>query len=412
MEVVFMDKVQKKNIIFVDDDKHVLDGMRRMLRPLRKKFNMHFAESGRKALEIMSEAEFDIVVSDMRMPGMDGSELLARVKEQHPATMRIILTGQASEDSTLRTVSVAHQFLDKPCEPERLKNVLHRALFIKKLMAYPTLEKLAAGIGTLPSLPSVYVEIQEKLADPESSLEDVAVCIEKDVVMCAKILQLVNSAFFGHFAEVKSPAKAVHFLGLETIKALVLSLHVFQEYEGAGKLPLSLEELWSHSLKVANLAKLIARNETDDEKIIDASFMAGMLHDIGKLILAAGLADRYGKAMKQAKSEELECWQAETREFKVSHAEVGAYLLGLWGLPGPIVEPIAYHHRAEKYPSEKFDSLTALFAADFLIHEAHEAETASTAQSLNMEHLNRTGCMDKIEAWRSLCVQEIDKEDE
>ncbi len=403
-----MERPRKKNIIFVDDEKRVLDGIRRMLRPLRKQLNMHFAESGREALEIMSNEEFDIIVSDMRMPGMDGAELLARVREQFPATMRIILTGQASEESTMGTVGVAHQFLDKPCEPERLKNVIARAFFIKKLMSYPVLEKLVAGLGTLPSLPDIYAEMQEKLADPESSLEDVARCVEKDVAMCAKILQLVNSAFFGHFAEVTSPLKAVGLLGLETIRSLVLSLHIFQEYEGA-KLPFSIEELWNHSLLVAELAHKIAQHTTDNEKVMDASFMAGMLHDIGKLILAAGLPDRYAKVIQGMKDEQLPCWQAETREFKVSHAEVGAYLMGLWGLPGPVVEPIAYHHRPEKYPSESFDSLTAVAVADYLLRKLDEGAGDVNAGQFDLSYLTRINCVEKMSEWAAICEQEIQK---
>ncbi len=400
-----MGKPEKKNIIFVDDEKRVLDGLRRMLRPLRKKLNMYFAESGKEALELMVRQECDIIISDMRMPGMNGAELLARVKDEYPATMRIILTGQASEDSTMRTVGVAHQFLDKPCEPERLKNVITRALFIKKLMGFPALEKLVSGMGTLPSLPDVYAEMQAKLSDPESSLDEIAACVERDVAMCAKMLQLVNSAFFGHFSNVDSPAKAVQLLGLETIKALVLSLHIFQEYEGE-KLPFSIKELWDHSLKVGELAKKIAHHETGDEKIMNASFMAGMLHDIGKLVLAAGLPVRYREAMENANENGQPLWQAETGQFKVSHAEVGGYLMGLWGLPGPVVEPIAYHHRPEKYPGEKFDSLTAVSVADFLLHEQDE-----TPPEFDMTNLSRIGSVEKLSDWRGL-RQEMEKSNE
>lgn len=400
-----MGKPEKKNIIFVDDEKRVLDGLRRMLRPLRKKLNMHFAESGKDALAMMSQREFDIIISDMRMPGMDGAELLARVKESYPATMRIILTGQASEDATMKTVGVAHQFLDKPCEPERLKNVIARALFIKKLLAYPTLEQLVAGIGTLPSLPDVYAEIQQKLADPESSIEDIAACVEKDVAMCAKILQLVNSAFFGHFSDINNPAKAVGLLGIETIKSLVLSIHVFQCYENR-KIPVSIETLWSHSLNVANIARKIAQDATDNEKVMDSSFMAGMLHDIGKLILATGMPEKYTTAMQIEQDEGIPGWQAETQIFRVSHAEVGAYLLGLWGLPGPVVEPIAYHHRPEKYPSGEFDALTAVSVADFLVHE--QAQDCD-APALAMEHLKRIGMEDRLPGWRQICEENMEK---
>ncbi len=395
--------MEKKNILFVDDEKRVLDGIRRMLRPLRKGLNMEFAESGRQALEIMAKKDFDIIVSDMRMPGMDGAELLSEVKRLYPYTMRVVLTGQSSAEATLRTVGVAHQFLDKPCEPERLRNVIHRALFIKRIMTHPSLEKLVAGLGNLPSLPTVYEEIQSKLADPESSVEDVAACIEKDVAMSAKILQLVNSAFFGHFQNVESPAKAVHFLGLETIKALVLSLHIFAQYEGKDSLPFSLEDLWMHSLSVGNMAKKIAAMETGEKKIIDDAFIAGMLHDIGKLILAAGMPEQYQSAIDKASSAPMELYEAEAQIFRAGHAEIGGYLMGLWGLPGPIVEAIVYHHRPERYPSRRFDVLTAVCMADFFEHETEPDVTIGLPPVIDSDYLARINCSDRLSTWRELC---------
>ncbi len=404
--------MSRKTILFVDDEKRVLDGLRRMLRPLRKALDMHFVESGREALEIMEEIHFDIIVSDMRMPQMDGAELLAEVKKRYPETMRIVLTGQASTDITLRTVGIAHQFLDKPCEPERLKAVIQRALFIKRLMSHPSLEKLIAGIGTLPSLPSVYAEIQKKLADPESSVDDVARCIEKDVAMSAKILQLVNSAFFGHFQNVKSPAKAVHLLGIETIKALVLSLHIFEQFKGGNSLPISLENLWEHSLFVGNLAQKIAKVETEKQDEIDYSFMAGLLHDIGKLILAANMPDRYQEAVDLARNSELELYQAETKVFRAGHAEIGGYLMGLWGLPGPIIEAIVYHHHPERYPSTEFDVLTAVYVADCLAHEVAPEAEVGALPTLDNSYLKKIGCLEKIDSWRNLCLEERNRQNE
>ncbi len=401
--------MEKKKILFVDDEKRVLDGIRRMLRPLRKGLIMEFAESGRQALEIMANNDFDIIVSDMRMPGMDGAELLSEVKKRYPYTMRVVLTGQSSAEATLRTVGVAHQFLDKPCEPERLRNVIQRALFIKRIMMHPSLEKLVAGLGTLPSLPSVYEEIQSRLADPESSVDDVAECIKKDVAMSAKILQLVNSAFFGHFQHVESPAKAVHFLGLETIKALVLSLHIFAQYEGKGSFPFSLEDLWLHSLSVGNLAKKIAAMETGEKKVIDDAFIAGMLHDIGKLILAAGMTERYQAAIDMASSAPMELYEAEAKIFRAGHAEIGGYLMGLWGLPGPIVEAIVYHHRPERYPSKIFDVLTAVYMADFFEHETEPDATIGLPPIMDSDYLARINCSGRLTAWRELCRVEKER---
>jgi len=399
--------MERKTILFVDDEKKVLDGLARMLRPFRKAFDMHFVISPKEALSLMERQEVDIIVSDVRMPVMDGISLLNEVKRRYPNTMRIILTGQSSVDATLKSIGIAHQFLDKPCEPIKLKNLLQRALFIKKLMTHPTIEKLVADLDTLPSMPSIYIEIQRKLSDPNSSVEEIAKCIEKDVAMSAKILQLVNSAFFGHFSHVESPAKAVHLLGLETIKALVLSLHIFSQYEDRKGLPFSLNSLWKHSMYVGNLAKEIAIAELQDKKTSDYAFIGGMLHDIGKLILAVNMSDKYKKAIEISKREAIELFRAEARVFKTSHAEIGGYLMGLWGLPGPVVEAIVYHHHPECYPCNEFDALAAVYAANILkFHKKEDMDREAIKKRFSKDFLNRIGCEDRIDGWIKIAEEE------
>ncbi len=402
--------MQRKTILFVDDEKKVLDGLSRMLRPFRKAFDMYFVISPKEALALMDKKEFDIIVSDVRMPGMDGISLLNEVKRKHPNTMRIILTGQSSVDATLKSIGIAHQFLDKPCEPIKLKNLLTRALFIKKLMTHPTIEKIVSGLETLPSMPSIYIEIQRRLADPNCSVEEVARCIEKDMAMSAKILQLVNSAFFGHFSHVESPSKAVHLLGLETVKALVLSLHIFSQYDDKKGLPISLDILWKHSMYVGNLAKEIAVAQLQDRKTTDYAFIAGLLHDIGKLILAVNMPDKYKEAIEIAKTEGIELFRAEARVFKTSHAEIGGYLMGLWGLPGPVVEAIVYHHHPECYPCNEFDALAAVYAANVLkFYKGADEDKEAIRSRFSMEFLNRINCGDRLDDWIEIAKEERSK---
>ncbi len=402
MEAEIRAKKKKRRVLFVDDEKRVLDGLRRMLRPFRKSLELHFALNGKDALELMNDKKFDVVVSDMRMPGMDGAEFLMKVKERYPETMRIILTGQTSQEATLRAIGIAHQFLDKPCEPEKLKYVLERAVFIKKLMTHPKLEKIVAGIGALPPLPDIYKEIQTKLSDPDVSIQEIAEIIEKDISMSAKILQLVNSAFFGHFSHVESPEKAVHLLGLETIKSIVLTLRIFEQYEGIENMPFSMKDLWMHSLRVGQLSRLIAGSMTEKQSIIDDAFIAGMLHDIGKLLLGVNKPQKYQDALELAENESISIYEAETRLFGAGHAEIGGYLIGLWGLPGPVIEAIVYHHRPQKYPSKEFDALTAVLAADFLEHEKHPENKIGNPSPIQEKHFEKIGCLEKFDEWQRI----------
>ncbi len=392
-----------KNILFVDDEKMVLDGMRRALRPMRKLLSMHFATSGRDALGLMEEKPVDIVITDMRMPGMDGATLLGEVKTLYPETIRIVLTGQADDDATYRAIRVAHQFLTKPCPPDILKMVIKRACMLHELMAHPLLKKAVSSLDHLPSLPSIYVEIQEKINDPEASVEEIGAIIEKDLGMSTKILQLVNSAFFGHYKNIESPSRAVSLLGLNVIKSLLLTLKVFSQCDNPKLSSSFLENLWNHSFETAVFAKNIAEDVTDDKDISDHAFTSGLLHDVGKLVLAYNLPDKYKKAMKVAVMEKKELRKAEFRVFKASHAEIGGYLLGLWGLPGDVVEALSFHHRPHQYPSNNFSIPSMVACADMISHELNPDECTGTLPHLEQAELKRIDPTGRMEKWRVMC---------
>ncbi len=260
-----------------------------MLRSMRHEWEMSFAENGAQALQILGERPFDVIVSDMRMPGMDGAELLKRVMERFPQIVRIILSGQSEQESIIRAMSCTHQFLSKPCDPELLKATVSRAFALRDLLANETLKQLVLQIQSLPSLPSIYVELTEALQSPDASTKQIAEIISKDVAMTAKILQLVNSAFFGLRERVSNPAQATTLLGLETIRALALSVNVFCQFDEKELPDFSLSELWSHSLTVGTLAKAICKSNSRESKMCDEALVAGFLHDAGTLVLAANL---------------------------------------------------------------------------------------------------------------------------
>ncbi len=395
--------MDKKSILFVDDEQMVLDGLRRALRSMRKSVDMAFATGGREALEILAEHPFDIIVCDMRMPGMDGAQLLQKVKKLYPATIRIILTGQADDSATKRAIHVAHQFLMKPCDPENLKIILKRACLLHQLMTHPLLKRTVSGIDHLPSLPDSYVEIQQVLNDPCSSVQDVANVVEKDIAMSSKLLQLVNSAFFGHFNEVKSPAKAVHLLGIETVKSLVLALKVFSDFKGSKISDNFLKSLWNHSVETALFTKEIIKTMGANKRDEENAFVSGLLHDIGKLVLAANIPDLYRKAIDLAKLYQLELRKAEFKVFKASHAEVGGYLLGIWGIPGDVVEAVTFHHRSHQYPGSPFTIAAAVACADRISHELDVERCIGICPVLDEKMFGSTEMVEKIGEWRQLC---------
>lgn len=390
----------KRGILFVDDERMVLDGLRRMLHPMRNEWDMEFLESGMEALNRMEERSFDVVVADMRMPGMTGAELLNQVMKRHPKTVRLILSGHADKDLILQCVGSTHQYLSKPCNADALKATVLRASSLDSILQNDRLKLLVGKMRQLPSISSLYMEIVEKANEPDAPLEEVARIIVTDPGMTANILKLVNSAFFGLKRELSSAAEAVGYIGLDTIKALVLSIHAFTQFSNPNQGGLMVESLWEHSMRVAARSKRIAKLEDAENKTVDEAFTAGILHDVGKLVLAANLPDEYALAMEMASNDKLEFRDAETHVFGANHADVGGYLLGLWGLPVPVVEAIVLHHQPEQSTHAGFCALSAVHAADALEWELSQASPNVVRSQLNMEYLKAINKTDRIDVWR------------
>jgi len=401
--------MSKKHILFVDDEPNVLQGLTRMLRPLRHEWEIVTAESGNEALSILAESSFDVIVTDMRMPGMDGAQLLNEVMKRYPQIVRIVLSGQSDQESILRSVGPTHQYLSKPCDAETLKATVDRACNLRDVLASATLRRLASQMQSLPSLPSIYMEVLKEVRSPEPAIEKIGRLISRDAAMTAKILQLVNSAFFGFYSHITDPCRAVTILGLDKIRSLVLTIHIFTQFNQAQLTRFNLDALWHHNLYVGQCAKEISVQQNAGKATIEESFMAGMLHDTGKLILMANLPDDYQKALATAKQKSITENQAEYEVFGTSHAEIGAYLLGLWGLPTPIVEAIAFHHRPTACTNQNFSPLTTVYAADMLVREAQN-EKCEAETNLDTDYLNQLGLVDKVPAWQVLCRETVSKE--
>ena len=399
-----------KRILFVDDEPNVLDGLRRMLRPMRKEWEIVFASGGEEALATLAEELFDVVVSDMRMPGMDGAQLLSEVKQRYPQVIRVVLSGHSEKETVLRSVGPTHQYLAKPCDPEQLRDVIGRACALRDLLSEDALRDLVSRMSTIPSLPRTYTEIIEELQSPDASIKRVGRIVSKDVGMTAKILQLVNSAFFGLRHHVSDPSQAASFLGVDTLKALVLSVHIFSQLEDVKIEGFSLDALWNHSAATGALAKRIAATQDDEVQLHDHAFLAGLLHDAGKLVIAANLPERYRAVLASAKDEGLNFWEAERRILTNTHAEVGAYLFGLWGLPDPIVEAVAFHHCPNKCSGAGFTPLIAVHAANAIDHEHDPTWKAQSTDQLDIEYLTRLGLADRLPAWRDLHAEVVQEE--
>jgi HD-like signal output (HDOD) protein/CheY-like chemotaxis protein len=387
----------KKRILFVDDEPKVLEGLEDLLARHRRKWEMCFAPGGAAALERMRQSPFDVIVTDMRMPEMDGATLLRIVKDDHPGTVRFVLSGHSEMEATMRTVPVAHQFLHKPCDADILEKAVERACDLQSITSDVGIRKVVGKLQRLPSLPTVYAALQRTLADEKSGAKDVARIIEQDIGMSAKVLQLVNSAFFGLGRRITTILDAVVYLGSGMVQKIVLATEVFKASKPGSCGGLSIEALRDHSVLTAGIAQRILGA---DRKLAEDAWAAGLLHDVGKLVLASELPDHLTSAMALAAKTGQTPWQAEQKIYGVSHAEVGAYLLGLWGLPYPIVEAVAYHHMPERVQQPSLDVLTAVHVANVLAHECGPGGEAAAEAALNSDYVAGLGLAHRLPCWR------------
>ncbi len=379
-----------KRVLFVDDEPRVLDGLRRMLYPFQKEWEMVFARSGAEALERLAESHFDVLITDVRMPQMSGIQLLSQVLNQYPQVVRIVLSGEADREITLASATLAHQYLAKPCSAQTVRETVDRALNLRFMCDNPTLAQLISRMHTLPSLPSVYTELITAVQSPDTSAADLGQIVGRDVAMTAKVLQLVNSSLFSVQRRITTPAEAVIYLGFETIQALALTVSVFSQFDGTRLPHFSLERLRDHSMAVGALARTIARSLNLSKAQGEDVFLAGLLHEIGRLILACNCSEAYETVVQHSAGKSIPIQQAEFDVFGTTHAEIGAYLLWLWGLPDGVIDVVAYYDRPRL--AGKQISIAPVHVANALIEESE--------QSLDQEWLDEIGVRGHLAEWK------------
>ncbi|HTV56978.1 MAG TPA: response regulator [Terriglobia bacterium] len=397
-----------RKILFVDDDPNILHGLQRTLPFQRDDWEVAFAQGGEVALAMLDAAPFDVVVSDMRMPGMDGAALLACVREKYPETIRFILSGHSDLNAAFRAVPVAHQFLGKPCESGALQLAIERACGLKAVLSDPALCRTIGSMRELPAMPRTYLDLTKALENADASLDNVARIVEQDIAVTAKLLQLVNSAFFGLSREVTNIRTAVSYLGIDVLKSLVLSIGVFRSFDDAGTVQgFSAVRFQTHAFLTAKIAEGLPT----PAHLKDATSLAALLHDVGKLVLAARMPAHFTRVLAMADEQGRPLYEVEQDLMGVTHAEIGAYLLGLWGLPWPVVEAVAHHHVPGRVPEQGLDALAAVHIANILAAECAAASIPDAEliqPALDPEYLDSLGVSDQLTEWRS-AAQEISR---
>lgn len=391
----------KPRILFVDDEPHVLNGLRRMLHSMSREWEMEFAAGGEAALALLERRPADVVVTDMRMPGMDGATLLERVRERWPATTRLVLSGHSDLEGVIQAMGATHQYLAKPCDPELLCRTVRRALRLRGMLASPELRALIARIDHLPSLPDLYLEITRALADKDCTARRVAEIIGRDAPFTVKLLQLVNSAFFGLSREIANVADAVVLLGADLLRAIVLGSQVFSSAEDRHPGTAGLRSLWQNSMHVGVLARALAARLELAPREQDVAFLAGFVRRVGHVVLLQNLPHDLERCSALIAGGTTVA-DAERQVFGCTEQVVSAALLATWGLPDAVVEAVAFALEPSGAPTQKPAPLTAVHLAEAF---ARDAFGAGRGCEVDLEYLRRLGIAEHVAEWQAACLR-------
>jgi HD-like signal output (HDOD) protein/CheY-like chemotaxis protein len=355
-------------ILFVDDDPMVLQGLRRSLHRRGEDWTMRFVESAEEAFAELDREPAEVVVSDLRMPGMDGVQFLERIAALWPSTVRIILSGQTERETLLRALGPAPQFLSKPCDADRLKTAISRALRLRGLLKSPSFLERIGSLRWIPGPPEIYTRLMEAIRDEKTPLDAAKRIVAEDAGFSARLLSIANSPVYALPITISDVGTAARLLGLDTVRALAL-IHGFVSSladDDLGGLP--VERLWAEGIQCGSVSRHVALNLRTPSDIANEASVAGLLHGIGQLLLARNDPRRHHAAREEAESGNIRLPEAEAKQFGFDHALAGGYLLHLWGFPDAVVEGVI----GWPFPSQLGELPETPTAAD-LVHIARVA---------------------------------------
>ena len=377
-------------IAFIDDDQRVLDGLRRSMRKKRGELDCYYYDSGQALVAALDEHSFDIVISDMRMPQMNGVEVLLEVKRRHPDSVRIILSGYSEDQLIIESLQAAHQFIAKPADADTIQTCIERTLAVRKILDNRQLRDQISSIESLPALPEVYNKLMREMSSENCSIDTVGEIVEQDIALSANVLKLVNSAFFSLVRHIESTHQAVAYLGIETIKNLAVASSVFAVAKVPQQEQARIAQLSHSGLQVSRLTTLLCKTLGGlDKRFKDHAQMASMLLGAGELI---------GLLMARADT---------AREGdQLAEEELGSFLLGIWGLPFPLVEAVRWHKQPSEVVGDSLTPLTLVHAAwamTELLKESDEIDLASPI--IDADYLRSVVGEDTLQQWKAVAEE-------
>ncbi len=401
-----------KNILFVDDNENVISGIQRQLRPYRGQWQLFFANSGEEALQLMAKQSIDLIVTDMMMPEMRGDELLKKVRELYPNIVRIILSGYADEATLKSGLDVAHQYLSKPCSADTLREAILQIFNVLACVKNPRIIAEVGDPNLLPSMPKIYHQLNAAIANENTSITEIANILASDMVLSAKLLQLVNSAYFGVNRVVSSLTDSINLIGLNNLNNLVLTVHVKSAFPvNSPVMETLMNYIWADANRVANLAKQISLSENQKEDRPDQAYVCGLLHNMGLLIFLSRGGDQLARLMDQVKNTTTPVADLEMEIYGFTRSEAAAYILSMWKLPPRIIEGILLQHNPSASEFDGVSALTAMHVASCLLKptemDGHERLFEMKVDTHYLQRINKLECLSD---WQLLADKLLIKE--
>ncbi|MFT5924520.1 MAG: HD-like signal output (HDOD) protein [Paraglaciecola sp.] len=369
-------------VLFVDDEQFILNALNRAL--FTTGWQIKYATSGEQALDILKNFAADFIVSDMRMPGMNGVDLLEKVSQLYPSTVRIILSGHADLDLSVRASYVAHQWFNKPCDLLVLKTEIERINNIRCDIAYEEVRQIVGAVNTLPSVPKTFINIKIMLRTKSVTMKDISSLIAEDPSLCAKVLQVVNSSFIISSNNVTKIEDAVIRLGVEAVSNIVAVAEIYSSIVAVPSV--FLQETLQKGLQIAKLASKIA--EKSDR---DITMLAGILHNIGELILWQLNPEGINVYLENRKRGQ-DNTELEQQIFNVDNIQIASYLLHLWHFPYSIIECITLQNKIDKLINYEFGGAVAIYIAKSIIN----------GQEVDEEIISHFGISEQLDQWRKI----------
>lgn len=392
----------KKQICFAGFGEVELEALQPSLAALGGAWDCVFSPDAASALDALASTPFDAAVANLSPGGINDAELLQQAAIRHPRTLRFVLGDVVDRELIASCMGAAHQFISRPWKPRELVSIIERSLALDAWLSNDKLRAFVPRLGKLPGLPATYFEVLKRAESPNSTVESIADIIARDPTLTARLLQMVNSPACGLGKKITSPSEAVSRLGLDAVKSLVLCLQLFAQSEPVKGASFSLEQLWHHSFSVAKLAAKLVLHCIASEGMASEAYTAGLLHNIGQIVLATNLSREYSAVVQAARKRECPLQEVELEQLGVTSNQVGAYLLGLWGMPLPLVESTALHLSPASASSIEFSLVTVVHVANVLAFEAHGPVNGLLQPKLDSKYLATLELPKTSDAWRKV----------